>query len=180
MPHLTTIRANDGLDALRPSPAGLKSHPGGARRFTHADDVHARLVWRAHLVGRIEVASVKPAIRETPSSGPCSSRATSPVSRPLIGAVGSGTAPYSEGRGRDRRTTMSALVDDLVARAVGRISVGHRRVATPQCEPCGGIGCEPFERGHGRRCARGEWCVGRFQGFGAVVAAATVGDRTPR
>src|SRR5581483_4127685 len=55
VPELAPLGADDRLYAVRPAPAGLEREPCGGRP-AEVDDVRARLVGGAGLVGRVEVA----------------------------------------------------------------------------------------------------------------------------
>jgi hypothetical protein len=54
VPDLAAVGAGDGLHALGPLPSRLEREPG-RRRVAEANDVHARLLRGARLVGGIEI-----------------------------------------------------------------------------------------------------------------------------
>src|SRR5262249_40648067 len=61
---LTTVGARDRLDALRPAPARLEAH-AGRLDASEVDDLHARLRWCTHLIGRAEALLPDPRHRNT-------------------------------------------------------------------------------------------------------------------
>src|SRR5689334_9842662 len=67
--HLAAVGARDRFDALRPPPAGLERQPRGGGAVRQPDDVDPRLVGRAHLVRRVEVANVQTTHQDHPPLG---------------------------------------------------------------------------------------------------------------